>query len=137
MAVRLSGRYLGDKKVSVVHDDSGAEIRTAAPKDNQGDGTSFSPTDLVGAALGTCMVTLMALAAERNSINLGQPQFSVLKKMSKEPPRRIAELALEFHLPAHLDPAARAIIEHAALTCPVSQSLAKETAIVTNFVYDL
>ena len=68
MAVEITGRYAGGLKVDLRHGPSGAEIRTAAPVDNNGDGSSFSPTDLLAASLGTCMVTVMGIYAQKNGI---------------------------------------------------------------------
>ena len=61
MAVEITGRYVGNLKVELTHEPSGAVLTTAAPKDNQGDGSSFSPTDLLATSLGACMLTLIAI----------------------------------------------------------------------------
>jgi putative redox protein len=50
MSVEVTGKYLGAKKVELVHGPSGEVLITEAPKDNGGEGKSFSPTDLVAAA---------------------------------------------------------------------------------------
>ena len=38
------------------------------PVDNQGDGSSFSPTDLVATALAACMLTLISIVGERDQM---------------------------------------------------------------------
>ena len=68
MGVTVSGRYLGAKRVELRHDESGVCLETDAPKDNRGEGATFSPTDLVGAALASCIVTIMAFSAEEKGI---------------------------------------------------------------------
>ena len=65
MQVTITGKYVGKKFVEATHQPSGAQITTDAPKDNQGEGNCFSPTDLVAAALGNCILTIMANVCER------------------------------------------------------------------------
>ncbi|HEY0152537.1 MAG TPA: OsmC family protein, partial [Longimicrobium sp.] len=68
MAVEITGSYAGNLKTELRHTPSGALLQTAAPRDNMGDGSSFSPTDLLAASLGSCMVTTMAIVAQREGI---------------------------------------------------------------------
>lgn len=135
MAVEITGRYLGNLKTELVHGPSGRSLETAAPADNQGDGSSFSPTDLVAAALASCMVTTMAILARREGIDLAGTTFHVAKHMA-ESPRRVAELPVSIHLPARLTPEQRTKLERAAHTCPVHRSL-PETGKPVEFVYDV
>ena len=136
MAVEITGRYTGKLKTELIHGPSGVVLRTAAPVDNQGDGSSFSPTDLVAAALASCMVTTMAILAERCGIDLSGVTFRVEKHMAGEP-RRIARLPVTIHLPASLAPDQRAKLERAAQTCPVHRSLKPDVEAEVSFVYDV
>ncbi len=136
MAVEIKGRYFGHLNTEMTHGPSGVLLRTAAPLDNQGDGSSFSPTDLVAAALASCMVTTLAIVAERDGIDLSGVTFRVEKEMASEP-RRIARLPVEIHLPAALAPAERTKLERAAHTCPVHRSLAPEVEKDVRFLYDV
>ncbi|MFM1847795.1 MAG: hypothetical protein RL417_1269 [Pseudomonadota bacterium] len=136
MAVKIHGRYLGNKKIRLKHGDSGTEITTAAPKDNGGDGSSFSPTDLVAAALGSCMVTIMGLMAEREGILLDGTWFEVEKHMSQSP-RRLGHLPVMIHLPRGLTPEQRLKLERGAHTCPVHHSLHPEISVEVTFLYDV
>jgi putative redox protein len=136
VAVEITGRYTGQLKTEMVHGPSGVALRTAAPVDNQGDGSSFSPTDLVAAALGSCMITTMAIVAEREGIDLSGVSFRVEKHMTGDP-RRIARLPVVIHMPAGLPPAQRLKLERAAHTCPVHRSLLPEVEAETTFVYDV
>jgi len=136
MTVFIEGRYLGDKKVGIRHGDSGVMLQTAAPKDNGGDGSSFSPTDLVGAAIGSCMVTIMALIAERDGISLAGSWFAVEKHMSSAP-RRIGRLPVAIHLPTRLTADERAKLERGAHTCPVAHSLHPDVKVEVTFCYDV
>jgi putative redox protein len=135
MGVLMSGVYVGGKSFELTHEPSGTKITTDAPKDNGGEGKAFSPTDLVGAALGSCVVTTMVLFAERHGISLRGASFQVEKIMGTEP-RRIAELVLKVHLPAELDPTNRLKLERAGMTCPVHKSLHPDTVVRAEFVYD-
>lgn len=135
MGVLMSGVYVGGKSFELTHEPSGTRITTDAPKDNGGEGKAFSPTDLVGAALGSCVVTTMVLFAERHGISLRGASFQVEKIMGTEP-RRIAELVLKVHLPAELDPTSRLKLERAGMTCPVHKSLHPDTVVRAEFVYD-
>jgi putative redox protein len=107
----------------MVHGPSGAEIVTDAPVDNHGKGESFSPTDLMSASLGVCMVTIMGIWAARNGVDLGGTSFTVEKEMSTTPPRKVAALNVRIHVPAKLPPETRERIEAAGRACPVHHSL--------------
>lgn len=136
MAVTISGRYEGNTQVRLTHDDSGVLITTAAPKDNGGDGSSFSPTDLVAGAFGSCMVTIMGLMAQREGISLEGTWFTVEKHMSQSP-RRIGHLPVAIHLPKGLTPEQRLKLERGAHTCPVHHSLHPDIKIEVAFLYDV
>ena len=130
----MSGRYAGQLKVELTHGPSGATFRTAAPVDNNGDGSSFSPTDLVAAGLGACMLTIVAMVAERDGIPLDNLRFECEKHMQANP-RRIAAIPIRLHMPAGLTPAQRGKLERAALTCPVHHSLLPEIEKNVEFIY--
>lgn len=134
MAVEISGRYGGGLKMRLHHRPSGREMETAAPVDNRGDGSSFSPTDLVAAALGSCMVTTMAIVAEREGIPFGEAAFRVEKHMRADP-RRIDSLPVRITMPAGLSAAQREILEQAARSCPVERSLLPEVRREVEFSY--
>jgi putative redox protein len=134
MAVEITGTYAGNLKVALRHGPSGAEIGTAAPVDNNGDGSSFSPTDLVAAALGACMVTLMGITARKHGFPFEECSF-VLEKQMRADPRRIDAIPVTLRMPAGLTAQQRRLLEHAALTCPVHVSLLPEIRRDVQFVY--
>lgn len=134
MAVEITGTYIGNLKMELTHGPSGATLRTAAPVDNRGDGSSFSPTDLVATALGSCIVTTMAILAEREGIPAGEFSFRIEKHMQSDP-RRIAALPVEVRMPAGLTPDQRLKLERAGHTCPVHRSLLAEIDAPIRFVY--
>jgi len=131
-----TARYEGHLRTEATHTASGTVIQTDAPVDNHGRGEAFSPTDLVGTALGTCILTTMAIVAERHQVDLVGSSFQMEKIMSTDAPRRIAQLTVELHLPASLSDSDRALMERTAHTCPVALSLNPEIKQEVRFVYE-
>lgn len=136
MTVKINARYLGNKRMELTHEDSGAKLITDAPKDNNGQGQSFSPTDMVAGALGACAMTIMSIVAERDGIDLGGMWMEAEKEMTP-PPRRIAAVPVTIHMPAALGEKDRARLEGAAATCPVARSLHPDVQVTLTFVYDV
>lgn len=136
MSVLMTGRYLGNKKTELTHGPSGTKIITAAPIDNNGDGSSFSPTDLCAISVGACMMTVMGIVAERHDISLQGMHMSVEKEM-QESPRKIKRVSVELHLPSRLTSDNRSLMERTAHTCPVHRTLAGQTEIEVEFFYDV
>ncbi len=136
MSVGIAGRYIGQKKCEMVHEPSGSLLITEAPKDNGGEGKSFSPTDLVAAAYGSCVVTTIAIVAERGGIDITGMHWRIEKHMQQEP-RRIGDLPLEVHLPARLSDDERAKLERAGRACPVHKSLHPDVKAEIVFIFDV
>ena len=134
MAVEITGTYTGGLKLRLHHGPSGMEITTAAPVDNHGDGSSFSPTDLCAASLGACMLTVMGIVAERDGISFDGVSFRLEKHMRADP-RRIDAIPVTIQMPAGLTSEQRKKLEHTALTCPVHRSLLPEITREVQFVY--
>ncbi len=120
--VKTITTYEGGLHCSLQHEPSGAQMSTDAPVDNNGKGESFSPTDMVGAALAACMSTIMGIVAERKGINLQGMTVEVGKHMSASP-RRIGKLEVTINVPLPADHPDKTLLENAALSCPVKQSL--------------
>ena len=123
----IETKYLVQLRTVATHVQSGNTLTTDAPLDNNGKGEAFSPTDTVAAALASCMMTIMGIIAEREEIDMTGMSASTTKIMSKEPPRKIAELIVEVKWQ---NPPATDIqlqkLKKAALTCPVALSLHPE-----------
>lgn len=133
--VKMTGIYQGEKHCELVHGPSNAKIETDAPKDNNGKGELFSPTDLVGAALGSCVLTVMAIVAERDGISIKGASVDVEKEMVTEPTRRIGRLAVKVTMPKGIPAAARTKLEKTALHCPVHKSLHPDIQAPIEFFY--
>ena len=127
--VEIRVRYEGDLHCVAVHGPSNASFATDAPVDNQGRGESFSPTDLVATALGSCMLTTMGILAEREGWTLDGARARVEKHMVAEPSRRVGRLVVELSMPAGLPADSRAPLERAARGCPVRESLHPDVAL--------
>lgn len=115
--------YEGNLSTRCVHSDNKVEILTDAPKDNQGLGRVFSPTDLFAASLGSCMLTLMGMAAKKLNVDIQGMHAKVTKEMVMAPVRRIGKVRIAFSCPKAVPQEAIAKLVHAAETCPVHQSL--------------
>lgn len=115
--------YQGDLHCELTHGPSGATFTTDAPVDNQGRGEAFSPTDLVGAALGSCILTTMGILAKRNGWDISGSTALVTKEMVTVPSRRIGRLTVEVQIPRDFPADVRQKLEAAAHTCPVHRSL--------------
>ncbi|HWB04738.1 MAG TPA: OsmC family protein [Verrucomicrobiales bacterium] len=133
--VQSTVRYEGDLRCTATHGPSQSSIETDAPLDNLGKGERFSPTDLVGTALGTCVLTTMAIAARRKGLELPGMTATVRKHMTTDAPRRIAKLEMDVIIPLPSSHPERAFLEAAAKGCPVRRSLHPEMEVVETFAW--
>ena len=118
-------KYQGNLRTTAKHLDSGSIIETDAPKDNHGLGETFSPTDMVCTALASCILTIMAIAVEKNGININGTKAMVKKTMGNNP-RRISKIDIELTFTKDYDAKTKIILERAAFNCPVHQSLSEK-----------
>ena len=119
--------YKGYLRTEMSHIQSGSIVETDAPKDNHGKGERFSPTDLVATALGSCMLSIMGIAARTHEIDIIDTKIDIEKRMIADPLRRIGEIGVVFHMPSgkNYTDKEKIILEKAAMTCPVFLSLAE------------
>jgi putative redox protein len=132
--VEITGVYEGEKHCELVHGPSLKKIQTDAPRDNNGKGEAFSPTDLVGAALGSCILTTMGIYGDAHGIDIKGSTFKVVKEMASNP-RRIASLSVEVHLPETLSEKDREVLERVGNMCPVKVSLHPEVNVPVKYIY--
>jgi putative redox protein len=118
--------YLGELRTEATHLRSGNKLTTDAPPDNQGRGEYFSPTDLVATALGSCMATVMGIAARTHDFNMDGAKLVITKIMTQDPPRRIAEIVVDLAFPLDYPDKVKKLIEYTAKNCPVALSLHPE-----------
>lgn len=133
--VTTTSIYNGSLRCRATHGPSGGVIVTDAPVDNHGRGEAFSPTDLVAAAVGTCILTVMGIAAERLGAVIDGAEVVVEKTMVAAPTRRIGALACRITMPAGIKEGHRASLTRAAERCPVKESLHPETEITMVWVW--
>lgn len=133
--ISIQMEYQGDLHCVAVHGPSGTVLNTDAPKDNQGRGESFSPTDLVATALGTCILTTMGILARTLGIDITGATATVDKEMTSAPPRRIERLTVKIHMPHAVSEENQLKLERAAHTCPVEKSLHPDVELPISFVW--
>jgi uncharacterized OsmC-like protein len=124
--------YLGNLRTSSIHLQSGSEIISDAPIDNNGKGEAFSPTDTVANALGSCMFTVMGIKAQDLNVDLSNSTAEITKVMAADP-RRISEIHVVFNFSVVTDTKNKTILERTAMTCPVYYSLHSDIKKVITF----
>ena len=127
-------KYKGDLRTTAIHLDSGSEISTDAPKDNHGLGETFSPTDMVCTALASCILTIMAIAVEKDNIDI-KGTTAVVKKIMGTNPRRIAKIDIVLTFPREYDQKTKTVLERAAYNCPVHHTLSETVEKNISFTY--
>ena len=115
------------------HSLSGSVIHTDAPKDHDGEGKDFAPTDLLASSLGTCVITIMGIEAKRRGWDLAKIKIDVYKTMTSEGPRQIKTLALEIFMPSELEYEKYKILQTTAEDCPVKLNLEDSLEIKLNW----
>ena len=126
--------YKKNLRTEATHTASGQVILTDAPIDNNGKGGAFSPTDLVATALASCMITIIAIAAEKNNIDVSKTSANVKKIMGSNP-RTISNIVVEVKMSKDLAQKDRIRLEKAALACPVHKSLHPDMEKEITFTY--
>ena len=127
-------KYQGNLRTIATHLDSGSEISTDAPKDNHGLGETFSPTDMVCSALASCILTIMAIAVEKNDIDI-KDTTAIVKKTMGNNPRRITKIEIDLTFPKEYDSKTKTILERAANNCPVHHTLSERVKKNISFTY--
>jgi putative redox protein len=123
MSVSITGQLTSPTGTELRHGPSGALLETTAPKDNGGDGSRFSPTDLCAASLAACAATTLSLYATRSGIPVKGVTFEIEKHMTPESPRRIAKLVARYRISSPCNDADFQKLVNAGKTCPVRRSL--------------
>ncbi len=116
-------KYIGDLRTEIVHVRSGSIITTDAPVDNKGKGENFSPTDMVASALGSCIFTIMGIAAREHGFSIDGSSCKITKIMT-DSPRKIGEIKIEFDFTGNsYTDKQKKILEYYVKTCPVALTL--------------
>ncbi len=130
---KIKVNYIGELRTSSIHIDSKSRIETDAPKDNNGLGRKFSPTDLVASSLGSCLLTIMGIVAKRHDLDLGNT-YADIEKYMEEKPRRISKINIDIFFDKKIDDKNKNLLIRASKHCPVHNSLDKEIDININFI---
>ena len=126
--------YLGGLRTESEHIQSGSKVITDAPVDNHGKGEAFSPTDTVANAVATCMLTIMGIKAESLGVKIEGATAEVTKTMTSEP-RRISKIKVHILFPETYSEKQAKILENAAKTCPVLESIHPDIEKEISFQY--
>ena len=137
MGVKISGTFLGGLNTSMTHELSQVKILTDPPLDNGGVGKSFSPTDLLATAAGSCVMTIMAIYAKRNGIDLRGMSCQVEKHMAASPLRRVSALDINVSMPNILTVDQRRVLEEVGNSCPVLLSLSPDVKLNKKYIYNV
>ena len=127
-------KYQGDLRTIATHLDSGSQMCTDAPKDNNGLGETFSPTDMVCSALASCILTIMAITVEKNDVDI-KGTIANVKKIMVNKPRRIAKIEINLIFPKDYDSRTKTLLERAACNCPVHHALSESVEKNISFTY--
>ena len=133
--ITVKSTYTGGLRTNAQHVRSGNEFITDAPVDNNGKGEAFSPTDTVAAALGSCMMTVMAIAGEKEGIDMSGMHLETTKIMAANP-RRISELKVDFYWDnCTASESDRKWLKNVGLNCPVAKSLSTDLVLNITFYF--
>lgn len=133
--VTITIEYEGNLHCRAVHGPSGTVLNTDAPADNHGKAESFSPTDLVATALGSCILSVMGIKAQAMDVDISGATATVDKEMASVPTRRIASLAVHIHVPHQLRERDMKLLEAAAYTCPVHKGMHPDVQMPIRFTW--
>jgi uncharacterized OsmC-like protein len=137
MGVKITGTFLGGLNTSMTHELSQVKIMTDPPLDNGGEGKSFSPTDLLATAAGSCVMTIMAIYAKKNGIDLRGMSCDVEKHMAASPSRRVSALDINIFMPKTLTADQRRVLEEVGNSCPVLLSLSPDVKLNKKYIYNV
>ena len=127
-------KYQGNLRTIVTHLDSGAKIRTDAPKDNHGLGEAFSPTDMLCSSLASCILTIIAINVEKKDVDI-KDATAIVRKTMVNNPRRISKIDIELIFPKQYDAKTKTILERAACNCPVHHAISNSVEKNISFKY--
>lgn len=134
--VKINGIYQGTLKVRLDHESSGVSIVSSAPKDNQGLGDSFSPTDLLATALLSCKITLMGIEARRRELDITGTEGTVEKHMVADPFRRVGKLVVFIHVKGNISEDDKKALRYVADNCPVRKSISENIELEISYSFE-
>ncbi len=134
--VQIFAEYEGNLKVVLHHEPSGSSLQTSAPKDNQGLGDNFSPTDLLATSLLSCMMTLMGIEARRRSLEITGSTGRIEKHMTADPYRRVGKLVIHIEVKGEVSEEDSKALVYVAENCPVRKSISEAIIVEATFGFE-
>ncbi|MCP4352086.1 MAG: OsmC family protein [Desulfobacterales bacterium] len=120
------------ERCRIVHKHSETSINTDGPFEWGGKGRTFSPTDLVSTALGSCILSILEPVFERNGYDPQKLELNIVKELS-EKPKMIKSFTIDISYPDKLE---ESFMKKALKTidiCPVKRSISPDVEITINF----
>jgi len=119
---RYQIRHAGKGRCLIRHLQNQSTILTDLPPEYSGEGRSFSSTDMVSAAIGSCCFSSFEEILKRDSIDPETTYLEITKELQQEP-KRIASITIQIFLPRMVNEITRKKLIKAASFCPVKRSL--------------
>ena len=101
-----------------------------------GKGEEFSPTNLVEAALGGCMLMAMGAIAKRHEIDLSGARIDVSISATDKPVMRFSEVDVDVQLPEGLSARQRTMLVRASEGCPIKHSFGADIPVRVRYRYE-
>jgi putative redox protein len=98
-------------------------LKTHLPFLGTTDPQDFSPIDLFVSSLGSCVLTLMGMAAKRLGVNIAGSRVVLTKAMGRRLPRKVGEIKIAFFCQESFSSAVQEELERAGRECPIHHSL--------------
>lgn len=134
--VQIFAEYEGNLKVALHHEPSESNLHTSAPKDNQGLGDNFSPTDLLATSLLSCMITLMGIEARRRTLELMGTKGRIEKHMTADPFRRVGKLVVHIEVKGEMSAEDSKALVYVAENCPVRKSISESIVVESTYSFE-
>ena len=130
---RVVMSYDGPQHCTAVRLPDGNTVPTDCPY--TGKGAEFSPTNLVEAAVGGCMLISMGTLAMRSELDISGAQIEVKASMTDKPRMRLGAIDINLTMPAGLSAKDCKRLEAAAEHCPIKHSFASDIPITVHYNY--
>ena len=119
---------------STTHLPSGSIVTTESPKEKGGKGSSFSPPELLGATLSSCMLNMLHYAASSRGVNV---VGATAEAAVKEENLTVVSIDVSITVPnsASIPEDVRTILEKTTNRCPVHKALEAGTKITTKWTW--
>ena len=124
---KIHTKYIGNSTASTESPISQTPIQTKVGL--------FNPVDLLSTALGSCIVSYIAHTSKKNRIDISNIS-SVINLTMNNQHTKVTEFDIVITLNSPILEEHKAIVEQAAKTCPVSNTIASDVKKNFTFIYN-